>query len=49
MNKRIEYIDKAKGIGILCVVFLHIALTKDFCGYTFWGGGLGPSLCHCSL
>lgn len=38
MNKRIEYIDKAKGIGILCVVFLHIALTKDFCGYTFWGG-----------
>lgn len=38
MKERIDYIDKAKGISIVLVVFLHIPSTIDFVGYDLWGG-----------
>ena len=39
MKKRIDYLDKAKGIAIILVIFLHIPSTADFIGYGLWGGG----------
>lgn len=38
MKKRIDYLDKAKGIAIILVIFLHIPSTADFIGYGLWGG-----------
>lgn len=38
MKKRIDYLDKAKGIAIILVIFLHIPSTVDFIGYELWGG-----------
>ncbi|MFR6000938.1 hypothetical protein [Ruminococcus sp.] len=43
MKERIQWIDEAKGIGILLVMFGHCYLHWDFC---FW---FIPFIWHCSF
>lgn len=38
MNQRIDYIDRAKGLGIILVVFFHFPYLRDICYFEVWGG-----------
>lgn len=37
-NKRIMWIDEAKGLGIILVVLLHIPNVQNMSYFSLWGG-----------
>lgn len=48
-TKRYDYIDTAKGIGIMLVVWSHMGSSVELSNFYKWGGTLQLSICHCFL
>lgn len=48
-NKRIMWIDEAKGLGIILVVLLHIPNVQNMSYFSLWGGIYRCFICHCFL